>query len=83
MVMLSCGASENSSWMTACGKLTEQDARFSAFGCKPPGKRQQLLQGVPVQAAAAPVEHEQGLLLRSACASRFSSSFGFVNETLR
>ena len=35
---------------------------FSAFGCKPPGKRQQLLQGVPVQAAAAPVEHEQGLL---------------------
>ena len=34
---------------------------LSALRRKPPGNREQLLQNVPVQSSAAPVEHESGL----------------------
>ena len=73
--MSGSGASENCSWMTACGTLTEQDACFPRAWAS-----------VPARASSPPPRQwktKTGCFLRSACASRFSSSSGLVNETFR
>ena len=81
--MSGSGASENCSWMTACGTLTEQDACFPRAWASVPARASSSERIWRFSPPPRQWKTKTGCFLRSACASRFSSSSGLVNETFR